>query len=91
MTATTIKEIEVPEYISNTIHNFYGYRLRRITTRIHLKRKYKLVEKWFILPEGEGQDLPEYVREGAHRTGYKTYNSLFAAVAYYRMPGPKGV
>ena len=54
----TLTQEAEPELISNTIHNFYGYRLRRITTRIHLKRKYKLVEKWFCLKEGEGQDLP---------------------------------
>lgn len=86
----TLTQEAEPELISNTIHNFYGYRLRRITTRIHLKRKYKLVEKWFCLKEGEGQDLPDYIRLGAHRTGYKSYNSLFAAVAYYRMPDQKG-
>jgi hypothetical protein len=78
-----------PEFISNTLHNFYGYRLRKVVYQIHLKRKYKVLERWFCLDEGEGAGLPAYVRLGAKRTGYKTYNNLFACIAYYRMPGPK--
>lgn len=77
-----------PEFISNTIHNFYGFRLRKIVHQIHLKRKYKLIEKWYILPEGEGAGLPHYVQT-ARGYGYKSYNSLFASVAFYKMAGPK--
>jgi len=75
-----------PEFISNTIRNLFGYRLRKIVHRTYGKRKVKLHERWFMLPEGEGAKLPRYVREGAHMTGYKSYNSLFAAVAYFKMP-----
>jgi len=61
-----------------------GYRLRKITSVVHTKRKYKTEERWFCLPEGNGADLPPYVREGAHRKGYKTFNAFFAQMGYYR-------
>ena len=66
----------------------YGYHFRKIAKILRLKRKTKLEERWFCLPIGPGADLPEYVRFGAHRTGFKSFNNFFAMAAFYSMEGP---
>lgn len=74
------------DIISDTIHTIYGYKLRCIKRQIKLKTKWKLEERWYCLKEGEGKDLPVYVREGTKRTGFKSYNSFFAMAGFYKTP-----
>jgi len=80
--------LEMDDNIISQIHyTIHGYKLECVKKIIkNKKHQEKVQERWFCLKEAAGKDLPEYVRMGAKRTGFKTFNSFFAAMAYYRMP-----
>lgn len=66
--------------IADTRHTIYGYKFRCIKKQIN----YKVEERWYCLKEGEGQDLPRYIRENAHGTGYKSLNTFFSSLGFYK-------
>jgi len=75
---------DLPEdVVADTTHLIHGYKLRRVARRVKMKRKWKVEERWFVLPEGLGAELAEFVRMSASRTGYKTLNALFSSVTYH--------
>jgi len=85
-TTEFFEPIELPDdIVSETFHTIHGYKFRCVKYIIKMKRKHKTEERWFCLKEGSGADLPTYIREGAKRTGFKSFNSFFAMAGYYRM------
>jgi len=73
------------DIVSETYHTIHGYRLKCIKRIVKAKRQHKTEERWYCLKECLGADLPAYVREGAHRTGFKSFRSFFALMGYFRM------
>jgi len=71
------------DVLSETFHTIHGYKLRRVARRVKMKTKWKIEERWFCLKEGAGKDLPQYVREGAQRTGFHSANNFFAMASFY--------
>ncbi len=74
------------EIIAETFATIHGYKFRCIKSIVKKKNSWPVEERWFCLTEGEGKGLPHYIREGAHKTGYKTWNNFFAMLGYYKMP-----
>jgi len=73
------------DIVSETFHTIYGYKFRCVKEVVKMKRKQKIQEHWFCLKEGLGQSLPEYIREGAKRTGFKDFRKFFAMLGYYKL------
>lgn len=73
------------DVISETFPVIYNHKFRKVVMLTKTKSgKQKTDERWFCLKEKDGKDLPVYVREGATRTGFKSFNAFFAMAGYYR-------
>jgi hypothetical protein len=70
--------------LSETRHHIRGYDFIKRTFQVKKKRSWKLEERWFALKTGKGVRIPEYVREGARRCGYKSFKGFFSQLAYYQ-------
>jgi hypothetical protein len=78
-------ELDLPEnVVSDTRHTIGGYKLRCIKQIVKTKRTQKLKEKWFVIENNTSMKLPEYVKSGAHRTGYNSLSGLFSCITYYK-------
>ena len=73
------------EVVSDTTHTIHNYKFRCVKSLVKVKNKETYQDRWFCLKEGAGQTLPTYIREGAKRTGFKTYNSFFAMLGFYNI------